>query len=52
MGRVQKGCGKGISAACSEENNDSDGDHVVPSDFAEDTFFQVSRVLSYLVAFC
>lgn len=45
MGRLRKGIGKGISADCFKESDDSDGDRFVPNDFAEDDSFQASEIL-------
>ena len=38
-----KAFGKGTSAACVEDSDDSDGDPFVPNDFAEDDPFQASE---------
>ncbi|XBI46561.1 hypothetical protein VPH35_110779 [Triticum aestivum] len=40
MGKLMKAFGKGTSAACVEDCDDSDGDPFVPNDFAEDDPFQ------------
>ena len=40
-----KAFGKGTSAACVEDCDDSDGDPFVPNDFAEDDPFQDSEVI-------
>ena len=40
-----KAFGKGTSAACVEDSDDSDGDRFVPNDFAEDDPFQDSEVI-------
>ncbi|KAF7001031.1 hypothetical protein CFC21_016780 [Triticum aestivum] len=43
MGRLVKDFGKGTSAACVEDCDDSDGGPFVPNDFAEDDPFQASE---------
>ncbi|KAM3194680.1 hypothetical protein ACQJBY_070995 [Aegilops geniculata] len=43
MGKLMKAFGKGTSAACVEDCDDSDGDPFVPNDFAEDDPFQASE---------
>nr|XP_020156793.1 uncharacterized protein LOC109742131 isoform X1 [Aegilops tauschii subsp. strangulata]XP_020156794.1 uncharacterized protein LOC109742131 isoform X1 [Aegilops tauschii subsp. strangulata]XP_040242922.1 uncharacterized protein LOC109742131 isoform X1 [Aegilops tauschii subsp. strangulata]XP_040242923.1 uncharacterized protein LOC109742131 isoform X1 [Aegilops tauschii subsp. strangulata] len=43
MGRLMKAFGKGTSAACVEDCDDSDGDPFVPNDFAEGDPFQASE---------
>ncbi|XP_044366590.1 uncharacterized protein [Triticum aestivum] len=43
MGKLMKAFGKGTSAACVDDCDDSDGDPFVPNDFAEDDPFQASE---------